>query len=75
MALADLEPEIICCNQRTGKADGMGVIQFNENSFSLNVNIQAARKALSNECVFAKCKINFIIIYTKKFKFLADKCN
>jgi len=54
VALPDLEPEIVCCNQRSGKAEGMGVMPFNDNTFSLNVNIQAARKALSNECSFAK---------------------
>jgi len=54
VALPDLEPEIVCCNQRTGKSDGMGVMQFTEATNSLNINIQAARKALSNECVFAK---------------------
>lgn len=59
VALADLEPEIVCCNQRTGKADGMGVIQFTDHTFSLHVNIQAARKALSNECVFAKAIARF----------------
>merc|ERR1711976_164546 len=54
VALPDLEPEIVCCNQRTGKSDGMGVLQFTETSNSVNVNIQAARKALTNECIFAK---------------------
>ena len=54
VALPDLEPEIVCCNQRTGKSDGMGVLQFTETSNSVNVNIQAARKSLTNECIFAK---------------------
>ena len=54
VALPDLEPEIVCCNQRTGKSEGMGVLQFTEATNSIMVNIQAARKALSSECVFAK---------------------
>ncbi|CAG5079361.1 Oidioi.mRNA.OKI2018_I69.PAR.g9235.t1.cds [Oikopleura dioica] len=54
VALPDLEPEIVCCNMRTGKADGMGVIQTQKFSNSIVVNLQAARKALSPESVFGK---------------------
>lgn len=54
VALDDLEPEIVCVNLRTGKSDGMGVIQAPTYSYSTLVNLQAARKALSNECSFAK---------------------
>ena len=39
---------------RTGKADGMGVIQPQSNSNSIVVNLQAARMALSPECAFGK---------------------
>lgn len=53
VALPDLEPEMVCCNQRSGKSEGMGIMQINQTTHSLNVNIQAARKALSNECTFA----------------------
>ena len=71
VALPDLEPEIVCCNQRTGKSDGMGVLQFTEASNSVNVNIQAARKALTNECLFAKgLNHNFIYAFcTQKIFF------
>jgi hypothetical protein len=44
---------MVCCNQRSGKSEGMGIMQINQTTHSLNVNIQAARKALSNECTFA----------------------
>jgi len=54
VAFEDLEPEIVCVNLRTGKADGMGVIQTPTYSYSTLVNLQAARKALSNDCCFSK---------------------
>ena len=54
VALPDLEPEVVCCNMRTGKADGMGVILTQSFSNSIVVNLQAARKALSPECAFAR---------------------
>ena len=57
VALEDLEPEIVCVNLRTGKSDGMGVISCPTYSFSTMINLQAARKALSNDCTFAKGKI------------------
>ena len=41
---------------RTGKADGMGVIQPQNYSNSIVANLQAARKALSPECAFGKGK-------------------
>ena len=54
VALEDLEPEIVCVNLRTGKAEGMGVINSPTYSYSIIVNLQAARKALSSECCLAK---------------------
>ena len=54
VALDDLEPELVCVNLRTGKSDGMGVINCPTYSFSTIINLQAARKALSNDCSFAK---------------------
>ena len=56
VALEDLEPEIVCVNLRTGKAEGMGVINSPTYSYSIIVNLQAARKALSSECCLAKGK-------------------
>ena len=61
MALDDLEPELVCVNLRTGKSDGMGVINCPTYSFSTIINLQAARKALSNDCSFAKG--NFIFFF------------
>merc|ERR1712131_324305 len=46
--------EIVCVNLRTGKAEGMGVINSPTYSYSIIVNLQAARKALSSECCLAK---------------------
>lgn len=54
VALDDLEPELVCVNLRTGKSDGMGVINCPTYSCSTIINLQAARKALSNDCSFAK---------------------
>ena len=65
VALEDLEPEIVCVNLRTGKAEGMGVINSPTYSYSIIVNLQAARKALSSECCLAK-GIFFINVYTEK---------
>ena len=54
VALQDLEPELVCVNLRNGKSEGMGVITCPTYSFSTIVNLQAARKALSVDCVFSK---------------------
>lgn len=54
VALEDLEPEIVCVNLRNGKSEGMGIITTPTYSFSTLVNLQAARKTLSNDCIFAK---------------------